>query len=233
MTRVILLIAGLVLLAVPVSYAGSQGYGGAGPRVGLTIAWWSGSDADKVADGLSAGLEAMGLESCHFSDVSRLGFSIGGFVRYDINRRFAIQPEASYIMKGMKYEGTCFLEGYRIDIDYVYEADYFEFPALGVAKFGSPEGTTFELLFGPYVALNVGSAISMKVSILGDSEEEEVDYEGLDSMDMGIILGAGVTHPSGITVDVRYSRGLQSIHEDDDMLDVSHTLIAVTAGFVF
>ena len=233
MARNMLIALALVLLVVSVGNAATQGYAGGGPRVGFSMANWSGSDADRMADNLGIILEMAGFDGCSFSKGRRLGFSVGGFVRYDINERFAVQPEGAYALKGVKYSGGCYVEGYRVDMDYVYKTNYFEFPMLGVVKFGAPDRARFELLFGPYLALKVSSTVNVKVSLMGQSEDEDVDYEGVNGMDFGFIWGAGITHPSGVVADVRYGMGLGGVHESSTAPEVKNSVIALTAGFVF
>ncbi|MFH1221270.1 MAG: hypothetical protein V1694_12580 [Candidatus Eisenbacteria bacterium] len=60
------------------------------------------------------------------------------------------------------------------------------------------------------------------------------NYEGVNGVDYGIILGAGINIiASGIVVDARYGLGLRSIHEESMAPDVSNSVILLSAGFRF
>jgi hypothetical protein len=223
----------LVLLVGSVANAASPGEVRGGPRIGFSMANWRGSDADKLADNMVLVFEYEGFEGCSFSKEMRLGFAVGGFVRLDINPRFAIQPEVAYTLKGVKYAGGCYYEGYRVDIDYVFKTNYIECPVLGVVKLGFPRRTNFNLLFGPYLGIKTGSSLKVTASAVGQSNDETVDYGGVNKMDLGIILGGGISHPSGFVADVRYGIGIMGVHEESDAIEVKNAVFAITAGYMF
>ena len=148
MTRVMVIAVALVLLGSAAAGAAPTGEVRGGPRIGFSMANWYGSDSDKLAEVMSLALEYEGFEACNFGKETRLGFAIGGFLRYDVNPMFALQPEITYALKGVKYSGGCYYEGYRVDIDYTIKTNYFEIPVLGVVKLGSPTQINLNLLFG-------------------------------------------------------------------------------------
>ncbi|MFH1221271.1 MAG: outer membrane beta-barrel protein [Candidatus Eisenbacteria bacterium] len=125
---------------------------GVGPRVGLAISNWRGADADKMADLLEYGFGAEGF-TCDFEKASRYGFSIGGFVCYDVTPIFAIQSEFHYVLKGIKYNGNCYYMGYPVSIDITLKTNYLEFPVLGVVTLGQPKRTNLSLMGGPYLGV--------------------------------------------------------------------------------
>jgi hypothetical protein len=224
-----------VLLLAAASLAGAASLGNirGGPRLGFVMSTWTGSDANKLGKDLAEGLEMAGYEGCGLPKEWRRGVSVGGFLRYDINQRFAVQPEAYFILKGIKYSGGCYYEGYRIDMDFFFNANYFQFPVLGVLKVGAPENANFNLLAGPYLAFNAGSGGSVKTTIQNDSEKQDSDYENINTLDAGMIFGAGITHPTGIVADFRYSMGFRDVHDAVGMPDVRHVTYQITAGYMF
>ena len=48
-----------------------------------------------------------------------------------------------------------------------------------------------------------------------------------------VIIGGGITHPSGFVADVRYSIGLRGVHEESDAVEVKNAVFAITAGYMF
>ena len=191
----------------------------AGLKIGISSAKLSGDDVGDLEDLLGEDLK------------SRIGFSVGGFITFNISEMFAIQPEVLYTMKGLRYEEEMFGETLKIWM----KLDYLEIPLLVKIIFPSPGGVNPYLFAGPAVAIKVSAKV--KAEIAGESEEEPIE-EGLKSTDFGLVIGAGADFGLGalgkgtLSVDIRYSLGLSTI-SDFEGDDVKNGAFSLMVGFSF
>lgn len=159
---------------------------------------------------------------------SKMGFSVGGFLTYRINKLIAVQPEVLITQKKANSEKD--VEGgtwkYKLDLWYL------EIPVL--VKVAIPVKSSLNpSVFG-------GPAIALKLSGKGKNEFTEgvVDkvVGGLESYDFGIILGAGVEFTLGFfqkgkfSADVRYNLGLTKINTEKDIKTRAFTFML---GYIF
>ncbi|MGH7668714.1 MAG: porin family protein [Gemmatimonadaceae bacterium] len=148
------------------------------------------------------GSDASGLDS-------KVGFSLGGFVRIPMAPMWSFQPELEYAGKGAKASGG----SGTIDLSYV------EMPLLfRVASPSSPAGQLFGE-FGPALAFKVDCTIS--ASSGGVSASESCADAGSDakSFDVGGMVGAGYEFPMGshaLSIGVRYNYGLVELSSGSD-----------------
>lgn len=191
----------------------------AGLKIGVTSAKLHGDDVGDLEDLFGEDLK------------SRIGFSVGGFITFNISEMFAIQPEVLYTMKGLRYEEEIFGETLKVWM----KLDYLEIPVLVKIIFPSPGGVNPYLFAGPAVAIKLSAKV--KAEIAGESEEEPIE-EGLKSTDFGLVIGAGVDFGFGasgmgkMTLDVRYSLGLSTI-SDFEGDDVKNGAFSLMVGFSF
>ena len=192
-----------------------------GIKVGVSIAKLHGDDVAELQDLLGEDLK------------SRIGFSAGGFITFNINKFFAIQPEVLYTQKGLKIEGDFLGETVTI----LMKLDYLEIPVLVKIIFPSPGGVKPCVFAGPVLALKLSS--KLKVEALGESEE--VDIEDVRGTGFGLIIGAGVDFGLGasgmgkMTLDVRYSLGLSTVDEvvGGVTTDIKNGVFSLMVGFSF
>jgi hypothetical protein len=189
-----------------------------GLKIGVSSAKLHGDDVGDLEDLLGEDLK------------SRIGFSVGGFITFNISEMFAIQPEVLYTMKGLRYEEEIFGETLKVWM----KLDYLEIPVLVKIIFPSPGGVNPYLFAGPAVAIKVSGKV--KAEFAGESDEE--DIEDMKSTDFGLVIGAGVDFGFGalgkgtLSVDIRYSLGLSTI-SDFEGDDVKNGAFSLMVGFSF
>jgi hypothetical protein len=190
----------------------------AGLKIGVSSAKLHGDDVGDLEDLLGEDLK------------SRIGFSVGGFITFNISEMFAIQPEVLYTMKGLRFEEEIFGETLKVWM----KLDYLEIPVLVKIIFPSPGGVNPYLFAGPAVAIKVSGKV--KAEFAGESDEE--DIEDMKSTDFGLVIGAGVDFGFGalgkgtLSVDIRYSLGLSTI-SDFEGDDVKNGAFSLMVGFSF
>ena len=137
MKQVKIMLIVLMLLTVS-SVVFAQGITAKGVKVGLNLSTFTGDDADW--EGVDKKM--------------RIGFAIGGFITYEINEMFALQPELYYSMQGAKYKSS---EGE--DGTLIFKYNYIQVPIL--AKVNIPvEGSVAPNIFlGPAIGIKVSSKI--------------------------------------------------------------------------
>ncbi|MBL7108046.1 MAG: PorT family protein [Candidatus Cloacimonetes bacterium] len=205
MKQVKIMLIVLMLLTVS-SVVFAQGITAKGVKVGLNLSTFTGDDADW--EGVDKKM--------------RIGFAIGGFITYEINEMFALQPELYYSMQGAKYKSS---EGE--DGTLIFKYNYIQVPIL--AKVNIPvEGSVAPNIFlGPAIGIKVSSKIWWEE----EGEEEEEDAEDVKSTDFGLVFGAGVEFGK-ITVDARYNLGLSTIADEGDA-DDKNSVISLMVGYSF
>ena len=185
------------------TYLPAQGGAKFGLKGGLTMAKFSGDDAD-------------------FFDIDptiALKFAAGGFVNFDINEQFSIRPEVYYSSKGTKYEQ----DGDEI----IFTMNYIDVPVLAVynatENFGFYGGPQLSLYLDDGTVEVDGESIDLK-DLFGDVFTESA---------FGLVFGANyyfnqfhidVRYALGLSsvVDV-----------DDEDVDVKHADIQILLGYTF
>lgn len=138
---------------------------------------------------------------------NKMGFCAGGFMTFNLSNMFAIQPEAFFTMKGYKSDQEW--NFYKLTITYL------EIPVLAKILILT-EGT---------IKPNIFAGPSLGIRISGE--------EDMKSTDFGLIFGGGIDFAFGtgnFLVDFRYSMGLSSIYENED---VKNTVISIMVGYYF
>ena len=178
---------------------------------------------------------------------SKMGFVFGGFITYEVNETFSFQPEVLFSRKGAKFENE-----YIDDDDKDYEEyekeevswnfNYLEIPVL--AKFEIPT----EGKIKPNVFLGPALSFCLKASWHVDWEYKEYedgvlvykekgsyhgDFDVINDIDFGLAFGAGVDFGE-ITVDARYTMGLSSIADEDEIegnADAKNSVFSIMLGY--
>ncbi len=199
-----------------------------------TVVVFTLSSASVSAQGLTAGLKAgMNIANLHGKDVkevigadlvSKMGFCAGGFITYNINDMFAIQPELLFTMKGAKIEEA----GYKETI----KLNYLEIPVLAKLSIPTPGNVKPNLFVGPSLAIKLSAKVKWEEA--GESGEE--DLEEVKSTDFGLVFGGGVDFALGqgkLTVDARYTLGLATADDSEEELDIKNGAISIMVGYSF
>jgi len=135
----------------------------------------------------------------------KTGAAGGVFMCYRVTRIFGIQPELLLVMKGAKDDGWRDINNNAINASMML--NYFEIPLL--LKVNIPlEGKIEPSLYS-------GPALGILMSAREKIEGESVDIKGLfKSIDIGIIVGAGVGYEMGkgsLILEVRYEIGMSTV----------------------
>ena len=139
----IILIALLLLAFSPAVFA--QGITAKGVKGGLNIATLTGDDVEDAK--------------------SKIGFAFGGFLTYEVNEMFSLQPELLFTMKGSKYDE----EDTETDEDgwqsyYKYEGswnlNYLEIPVLAKLKIPMEGNIKPNVFMGPALGINISATMS-------------------------------------------------------------------------
>lgn len=162
----------------------------------------------------------------------RTGFVAGAFLRFPLGNVILFQPEATYVQKGAEFdEGADFERALRLD--------YFEVPLLLMVR-APTSGVSLHGLLGPTIAFEVGCKVELSgpgdtVDFEGDCEDEDDPDTDRNSLDTGLMLGAGIDLPLGglaLTLSGRYTLGLESFVEDD-AAEAKHRTISAVAALRF
>ena len=172
---VIAAFAGLMVLPQPAA-AGVQ----FGIKVGGNMAKVSGDDLQDVFGTLK----------------TKVGFTGGIFLAFNLGKVVSIQWEALYTMKGATY--VALDDSYT---DKLY-ADYIEIPLLLKIKIPLPVIQPF-VFAGPSVGFKLSEKVESNGVPLGETLFKNNDY--------GAIFGAGVNLGRSFMIDIRYSLGLQKV----------------------
>jgi hypothetical protein len=180
-----------------------------GPKAGLNISNLAGDEAEIFGESFD----------------SKNGFTGGIFFMYQVNKFFAIQPEAYYTMKGATLD--------IMGIDITATFNYVEVPFL--LKLIIPvEGSNVRpsIFAGPSVGFN--TTAKLKAEANGQSEEEDID--DVMSTEFSLAFGGGLGFMVGnneLGFDVRYILGLSTIDDSEANDDIKNTVIAFNLYFGF
>jgi len=134
------------------------------------------------------------------------GFQVGFFKTFDLSRRFQIQPEIYYTLRGGDGSATFVYD----DIIYKLNIFYVEIPL--ILKYKIVAGRTFSsaVFAGPYAALKLKAEKQTRIW----NEEDATALQNVKTFDYGLILGLGAEYDIGsgrLLLDLRSGLGLNNI----------------------
>lgn len=147
---------------------------------------------------------------------NRIGLVLGGVAEFELNERFGLRLEPTFIQKGGTGEDASVQEKATL------EQDMFELPVLLTLGWG--ETTRPYLLTGPTLAAVVTSR--MVGEIQGIPVEAELK-EVTETFELGVAVGGGVAHSLGRVsafVEARYVRGFSNMQKGGNVLLTSGPL---------
>ena len=154
------------------------------------------------------------------------GFSFGGLLALDAGANVTVQPEFLYSQKSFEADVT--VDG--IVGSGEIDTDWFEIPVLVKLHGERPSGARPFALVGATVSVLVNARQTL--TAMGMTVTEDIKDE-LAGTDFGLSVGGGVDFLQSwgvFTVDARYSFGLRSLGDEDD---VKQDTFAVSGGFIF
>jgi hypothetical protein len=163
----------------------------------------------------------------------KTGFSIGGFLGFDLHRMFRLQGEVQYVQKGAKAS-----EG---DFELKFNVDYIEV-LVPLTLMIPVEGAVAPRFYvGPSLAFEM--SCKLKGELDGQSREFDCDSDEVgaptNSTDFGVLFGGGIDIALGsgaLTFDVLYNLGLGDIAKEDPTdpkVEVTNRNIQVLVGYGF
>ncbi len=139
---------------------------------------------------------------------ANIGFSAGLLYRAELTDWFSLQPELLYTQKGASYETA--------SIDYDVNLGYVDVPVLLMFH---PFGEVINIYAGPQASYLLGVNYELSDGITNTAIEFERDRDSFNDLDVGLVIGAGVTL-GNVIVDFRVARGYIDIDDDTNFDDI-------------
>lgn len=192
-----------------------------GAKAGIRIASMTGFTA-----------ENFGEEGEEFRTENVIGVDVGAVLSYQVSSLFTIQPELSYVQKGVKIIGS--EDGFGTEG--ILRVNNLELTALAKLTFGSGQVQGY-FAAGPSFGYALDGKIESEVDLLGSPLKFKMDLD-FDEMefsrtDFGGILGAGVLFNAGpvnLFLDGRYAIGFTNLNTGDDDIESQNRGISLTFG---
>ncbi len=175
----------------------------------------------QVGGGIKVGVNLAtlsGFNDANGSTTQRTGLVAGAFVTFGLAPMIAIQPEVLFSMQGTKlHVGTS-----GVSTDATAKLDYIQVPVLLRIGNSSSAGASLYGVVGP----TFGRLLSAK-------QNGEDIKSRLNNMDMGLVVGAGVSL-SRLLAEARYTYGLKDLNKvADPSGSTRNRVISVFVGLVF
>jgi hypothetical protein len=139
-----------------------------------------------------------------------VGYHIGGYALFKINKKFSLQPELLYSVQGQYFTNVTY-SNLKTTLNYI------NIPVM--------------LKYYPVGSLNI--QVGPQLGILASAKGDLVPYDNsgnisgrpvfnqdlsgyLKSIDFAIAFGAGITLPGNIDLNVRYNVGITDINKNTD-----------------
>ena len=150
----------------------------------------------------------------------KFGFVGGVAANIGLSESLSIQPELLYSMKGTE------LKGGLLD-DYNYKFNYLDLPIF--FRYTLADGKGPFLQAGP----QLGYLINTKISD-GDGNEIKTDADNFQKLELGYAAAIGYQLESGLSIEGRFSGGINSIGKDDQANDqVRNRVFSLQLGYMF
>jgi hypothetical protein len=171
---------------------------------------------------------------------TKAGWIIGAYgAAYFAEQKWGIRLEGLYCSKGGKGQIFALVDDpvmgmFNYTGDQTLSINYLEFPLLGLFRLPSGETTTFELFLGPSLAFQTKAETTVDITsgLMVDPVTIDVGDQ-VKSTDFAAVIGADVKFDlpkTRVTIDVRYTRGLSSIDDSEESLDVRNSAVALTVS---
>lgn len=204
----------IVIVIITATSLMSQGLSNKGIKLGLNLAKFIGEDSESDDD----------------KSKLKLGFAFGGFVTYNVNMMFSLQPEAYYFMQGSKQE----MEHSNLDGALLFKLNYIQIPLLAKIKLSHSGFIIPNLLIGPALAINTSATyeytdeLGNYMQLLG--YKKTGDLEDVNPIDFELIIGTEINIGLAL-VDIRYNWGLTKVDKND--ADLKNSTFSFLLGYKF
>ena len=172
------------------------------------------TQAQEVRLGAKGGVNFATIGGDNTEDLESLtGFHLGALVEIPVTERFAIQPEVLYSAQGSKIENKI------LDVTATAKSklDYINLPVM--AKYYVVDGLALEA--GPQVGFLVSAESELDLDGIDPTIAQAIEDEfgsgdisdSVNSIDLGLAVGASYRLPMGVFFGARYTLGLSDIND--------------------
>lgn len=169
----------------------------------------------QLSFGAKAGVNFASFSGDDADDLDGLtGFHVGAVANFPLGEMIALQPEVVYSAQGASFSE---------DGDAKLKFGYINIPVM--VDVNLAEG--FSLQGGPQFGINISS----KLDFDGESE----DIEDVNTLDLGVGIGAQYKLPMGVFFQARYVVGFNSVFDDveGESFDVKNGVASLSVGYMF
>jgi len=169
-----------------------------------------GVQAQNFQFGAKAGANFASLNGDDVDDLDgKTSIHVGGVARISISEFLAVQPEILYSRQGAKDgdDTTLFL-------------DYINIPIL--VDFTLAEGLSLQ--GGPQIGININGIAK------DEDSGNEIDIDDIETVDLGVGLGAQYVLPMNLFFQARYVIGFSDIIND---VEAKNTVVSLSVGYFF
>jgi len=180
--------------------------------------------------GLNSSSMTLKDDDGNYSDEAKqkLGYHLGAGIEFSLAESFALETGLMVQTAGFATEEIL---GIKSSINLLY----ITVPILAKPKFSLNEKTNIFLVAGPYLGYGLSAKAVFKFA--GERESEDIEWgdEGLDRLDYGVNIGAGVELLGNLQIGVGYALGLANLVPSDDPLNTvsQNRNLLVTVGWRF
>lgn len=146
----------------------------------------------------------------------QFNYQAGAFMEYHFTNKFSIAPEIVFAAQGGKIDMTDYLDTpayIKGSADMSFHFNYINLPIM--LKFYAIPKLSID--FGPQIGFNVYSKATARAKVNGRTESYTDDFDGVQSVDVGLGLGATYNITNDIFVQGRYTMGLTKVFEAGDV----------------
>jgi hypothetical protein len=173
---------------------------------------------------------------------SGIGFHIGGFAQIEINESLNFRPELLFTLRAVSEDINESFEILGSSVVTTGESkaksSYLSLPLLAEYK----ASDAFAAQLGPVISFLMGSSSDFEgettstfggMSTTETFSESSSSTDGLNSIELGLGVGATYTLESGLHFGARYNLGISSINEENDALKAKWGVAQISVGYAF
>ena len=175
---------------------------------------------------------------------SKMGYA--GGIGFSLGRRFGLEFDVLYLQKGIRFKGTDTSTGDTVDFDVTATFNMISVPVLlRLNVVDVPNGPSIYVMGGGEIAYLLNGKSDSTITQGGETktDSQEIKKENLNSIDYGIVAGAGVGLNLGsvrLFVEGRYHLGMANLEKSTTGTEAPEadykpttTLILFLAGLKF
>ena len=213
----------------------------------ILITWIVFASDAQISYGIKAGLSfnsvtnlggassSVGTVTSSSESKMKIGWHMGGYTNIPFSELLGFQPELLFSIKGYEHVAESKVGNIESSSTTNTRLNYIEIPL----QLRVNPSENFYLLAGPYFGTLVGasststnySSVPPLAPITTTSTSSSTN--GLNSLDLGISIGAGVQIDNGFTGGVKYLRGFTSIASNNGGSANANTGLQIFVGFAF